>query len=82
MKIYPAGHALGRREALDNVCRFTYDTDIFRRFAASYIQATGRRASEADDLIEYKQKADKRFWRRKRYMHALGRLLGIKKNAR
>ncbi|MCM1036483.1 MAG: lipopolysaccharide kinase InaA family protein [Bacteroides sp.] len=82
MKIYPAGHALGRREVLDNVCRFTYDMNIFRRFAASYIQATGRRASEADGLIEYKQKADVRFWRRKRYMHALGRLLGIKKNAR
>ena len=78
MKILPVGKVLPWRACLANVCRFTYDMVVFGRFARAYVAAAGRPSPDVALMTAYKRDWDERFWRNKRRLHTLGRILKIR----
>lgn len=78
MRIYPPGVKLPMHECFINVSRFTYDREVMEVFARAYAKARALPESYADVIVETKLDFDRRFFRRKDALHALGRVFGIK----
>lgn len=79
MRIYPEGVEVPMHECFESVSRFTYFDDVMRVFAQSYAEARGLPANFADVIIKSKADFDRRFFRKKKVLHALGRVIGIRK---